>query len=117
METLDADVVIIDHGSVIAEGTVANLIASHGGAIVELIFDGKPPILDERFTAIYDGMTVRVSVDEPGREAAQILAHLGTNAEHLVDVEFIRPSLETVFLSLTGRRYDHEEEVSDVVAS
>ncbi len=117
VETLDARAVILDHGSVIVEGSVSELIASNGDAIVQLIFDGPPPKLDGDWTASYDGNTVRVSVGEPGREAAQILSRLGTDAERLVDVEFIKPSLETVFLALTGRRYVHDEEVADVVAS
>lgn len=117
VETLDARAVIVDHGSVIAEGSVSELIAGNGDAIVELVFDGAPPALDDRWKASYNGATVRVSVDEPGREAAQILANLGSDAERLLDVEFIKPSLEAVFLALTGRRYDNDEEVADVVAS
>ncbi len=85
--------------------------------MVELIFDGPPPTLEGDFTATYNGSAVRISVDDPGRDAARILAGLGADAERLVDVEFMRPSLETVFLSITGRRYDPDEEVGDVVAS
>ena len=117
VETLDARAVIIDRGSLIAEGSVPDLISNNGSAIVELVFDGSPPTLAEQFTARYNGKAVRVAVDEPGRDAARILSSLGSDAERLVDVEFFRPSLETVFLSLTGRRYVHDEEVSDVVAS
>ena len=116
VETLDARAVILDHGSVIAQGTVKELIASNGGAIVELTFDGAPPALAEQFDASYDGQTVRVSVEDPGREAARILSQLGPDAERLEGVEFINPSLETVFLALTGRRYVHDEEVGSVVA-
>lgn len=117
VETLDARAVIIDHGSVIAEGSVPDLIANNGSAVVELTFDGPPPRLGEEFTARYNGTAVRVAVDEPGRDAARILSSLGTDAERLVDLEFIRPSLESVFLSLTGRRYNPNEEVADVAAS
>ncbi|MDX1468148.1 MAG: ABC transporter ATP-binding protein [Acidimicrobiia bacterium] len=117
VEALGARVVIIDHGSVIAEGSVPDLIANSGSAVVELVFDGPPPKLGEQFTARYNGTAVRVAVDEPGRDAARILSSLGTDSERLVDLDFIRPSLESVFLSLTGRRYNPDEEVADVAAS
>ena len=117
VEALDARVVIIDHGSVIAEGSVPDLIANSGSAVVELEFDGPPPRLAAQFTARYNGTTVRVAVDEPGRDAARILSSLGTDSERLVDLDFIRPSLESVFLSLTGRRYNPDEEVANVSAS
>ncbi|MGZ4666842.1 MAG: ABC transporter ATP-binding protein, partial [Frankiaceae bacterium] len=45
VETLGAYVVLIDKGSVLARGAVAELVARHGGSVVELRFDGEAPLI------------------------------------------------------------------------
>ena len=45
VETLGASVVLIDKGSVLARGAVAELVARHGGSVVELRFDGEAPVI------------------------------------------------------------------------
>jgi hypothetical protein len=37
------------------------------------------------------------------------LPRLGSDAASLRAIEVVRPSLESVFLSVTGRRYVHDE--------
>jgi hypothetical protein len=55
-------------------------------------------------------------------ELATVLAGLGPHAERLRSAEVVRPSLESVFLALTGRRYQSDieqptaEGVDDVLA-
>ncbi len=115
VEDLEARVVIIDNGRIIAEGSITNLIAGNGGSIVELVFNGKAPIL-RGLDVTVDESVVRVRTEDPGREMGAIFAALGDEARHLQSVEIINPSLETVFLELTGRRYEPEENV-DVMAS
>jgi ABC-2 type transport system ATP-binding protein len=115
VEDLGARVVIIDHGRVIAEGAVPDLLAGNGGSVVELVFDGPPPSLDGRRTTYHDS-TIRVSVDDPARSLGPIFSELGPAAARLQSVEIIASSLETVFLQLTGRRYEPEEAL-DVMAS
>jgi ABC-2 type transport system ATP-binding protein len=121
VEVLGADVAILDHGRVIARGSVADLVAAHGGSAVELAFEGEPPALDltER-TEICDGV-VRIFTDNPAAAAAAALATLGENARLLRSIEVIKPSLEAVFLALTGRRYEAEvagaRETADVAGA
>ena len=56
--------------------------------------------------------------DDAPATAARILASLGTATQRLMGIEIIRPSLETVYLALTGRRYeDTEEETEDVATA
>lgn len=113
---LEARVVILDSGQVIADGAIPELVRGYGGAVVELAFEGDAPALGNGDKASYEGSIVRILVDDPGRDAARILGSLGRQAERLSGIEMMSPSLETVFLSLTGRRYDPKE-VTDVVAS
>lgn len=115
VEDLGARVVILDRGRIIAEGSVAELVAGNGGSIVELHFDSSPPRLQGLETTT-EGSVVRVRAQDPGRAMAAILDALGSHTRSLQGVEIINPSLETVFLELTGRRYQPEGRV-DVLAS
>ena len=53
-----------------------------------------------------------VTDDHPGPMAAAVLGSLGTDATRLVSVDLVRPSLETVFLALTGRAYASDNDGS-----
>lgn len=108
-----------DHGRVIAQGAVADLVSQHARTVVELNFHGPPPDLPIPGSCHVDGDTVRFESPQPAVDAARVLAGLGDDAERLRGLEIVKPSLETVFLALTGRRYtegtDTElEEVDDV---
>lgn len=77
-------VAIMDHGRVLAEGTVAELIARFGGRTVLRWRDAGEEMRDEP--------------EDPARALAGLLAS-GSAADIRVD----RPDLEGVFLTLTGR--------------
>lgn len=115
VEALDARVVILDHGRVLADGSVRGLISRNGGSFVELSFDGRPPSVTGRWDVAVDGEVLRVAVDDPGRAMGPLFESIGAGTRRLKSVALVTPSLESVFLSLTGRRYEHEEE-SRVVA-
>lgn len=117
VEQLDARVVIMDHGRVIARGSVDGLLSSHGASLIELTFDGTPPTLTGRWDVTTEGHVMSVTVLEPGRAVGELFEALGDAKRRLQSVEFIRPSLETVFMSLTGRQYEPEEERVDVMAT
>lgn len=115
VEALDARVVILDSGRVIADASIPDLVSNNGGGVIELIFDGVPPQLRGRWNLTIDGSSMRIVAHEPGTALRGVFDALGPAAERLQSVELIRPSLETVFMSLTGRRYEAEEEI-DVMA-
>ena len=108
IEDLDAKVVIVDHGRVIAAGSVAELTAQNGGSYVELVFEGEIPRLDDYETTTH-GSSMRVKALEPARELGSIMGALGPAASRVQSAEIIRSNLEAVFLELTGRRYEPEE--------
>ena len=111
IEQLEASVVLLDRGRVLARGPVGELVRRHGRASVHITLSVEPPPLDGVRTDVVDGVWVlRVNGDAPGTVLAGTLTRLGRHAEHVVDVEVLQPSLETVFLELTGRRL---EEASD----
>ena len=108
---LDATVAILDGGRIRARGTLTELIAEHSLGVVELTFDGPAPTLAAPTGSVHvdievDGSVVRVSTDDhPGPLAARLVGGLGADAERLVSVDLTPPSLETVFLAVTGRAY------------
>lgn len=119
VETLGASVVILDRGRVIARGGVRELLAAHATSVVEFAFaDATPPLpLPLRAEPAADGR-VRVATEEPARTIAEVSRIAYERDAPLVGVEILQPSLEAVYLALTGRRYaDADREVSDVVAS
>lgn len=77
---------IIDKGKLLALGTVAGLIASHGGKSV--------------VTTLRQGVEERHETDDAAREVARLMQH---EPQAIESVRIDRPDLESVFLSLTGR--------------
>ena len=109
IERLGASVAILEGGRIIARDTIADLIARHSETALELHFDGAAPDLGIA-NAIPDGSVLRISTDSPAQAAATALPRLGADAVRLEGIEIVRPSLESVYLSLTGRRYQGAEE-------
>jgi ABC-2 type transport system ATP-binding protein len=89
----------MDHGKLLAVGTVEELIAAHGGkATVEFELE-KLPADAGALPGVLDGRVLRVETDKPFEEVAR-LGNLGLAFSRL---EVRRATLETVFLNLTGR--------------
>jgi ABC-2 type transport system ATP-binding protein len=116
-DRLAADIVIIDHGKVIAAGTPAELKTLAGDDVLEVhvrdadALAGAAGVLatvggDPRV----DPATRRASVAVDGThrllEAVRALDHLGVAIE---DIALRRPTLDEVFLTLTGTSTDLAE--------
>jgi ABC-2 type transport system ATP-binding protein len=108
IETLDADVAFIDRGRIVARGSVAELVRTHGTSALELTFVDAVPMSARFDGAIVDGTTVRIPGGDPAARAAELLPRLGADARLLSSIEIVRPSLESVYLTVTGRRYASE---------
>jgi len=112
IEELEADVTLIDHGRVVASGALSDLVNEYGASALELSFEQAVP---ERLAllpgAVVAGTLVTIPTYDPAGTAARVLPALG-EAAGLRNVELVRPSLESVFLAVTGRRYDATAEVA-----
>jgi ABC-2 type transport system ATP-binding protein len=106
IEELDAYVAVIDRARIVARGELTDLIRQHGASALELTFETHIPAVVRVDGAVVDGSTVRIPTDDPARTAAQLLSRLGSDTAGLRAIEVVRPSLESVFLTVTGRRYD-----------
>ena len=98
--------VIIDHGRVIASGTLPELVDQTVGRhrVVTVRTDAPmlqaPPGVE---AAADDPRTLQARVTDVARELPQILASVAASGRSIEDVEVKAPSLQSVFIHLTGR--------------
>ncbi len=117
-ERLADRVVIVDHGRVITAGTPRAVIDSLGAEnIVELrprrAEDGEPEpalLLDEELSALSgvshvarDADSIRLSVTDTQRSLGALLDLLAKRELMVEDLRTHRPTLEDVFVALTGK--------------
>lgn len=111
VERLCDRVIILDEGRVVADDTLANLRSQMGSACqLRIELDRSPDALVAAITALDgvlevrvsgDGLSVRVdSIDIGLERILPVLRSAGLNCRH---VDSQRPSLEHIFLQLTGR--------------
>ncbi|MGZ4665914.1 MAG: ATP-binding cassette domain-containing protein [Frankiaceae bacterium] len=114
--------VVIDNGKVIAEGTPGQLKASVGaGALHVRLMDPQQRPAAQQVLASRLG-TVTLEADSAalsatcahGDRAAQAVALLAGAGIHIADFSLGQPSLDEVFLALTGHRA--EQDASDELA-
>ena len=115
-DRLASTLAVIDRGRVIAEGTPASMKADLGATVLEV---GLASIDDARRTAavldtlgphraMVSGTLVEVTVDDGPRAAMAGLRSLDAAAISPTTFNLRQPSLDDVFLSLTGHRTEAE---------
>ncbi len=117
---------VIDQGKVIAEGTSDELKAQVGGhrVVIALVDAADSPeaqrVLDAHgngeSTVSSDRREIDVPVDEGPEALQRVLADLGTRGICLHDAGMRRPTLDDVFLTLTGHRAEQASDSADTTA-
>ena len=110
IEDLDADVAVIDHGRIVARGGASELVGAFGSGMLELTFVDGVPAAARDAGAVVDGSSARLAAEDPAAAAAALLVQLGDAATRLRSIEVVHPSLESVFLQLTGHRFERTSE-------
>jgi ABC-2 type transport system ATP-binding protein len=115
-DQLADSIAVVDHGRVIAEGTSAGLKAKVGGERVLLTVAPESDLAAARdvLGRIADGppqvdpviRTIEAPVDGGARRMPEIVRELDAAGVLLDDLGIRRPSLDDVFLTLTGRAAD-----------
>jgi daunorubicin resistance ABC transporter ATP-binding subunit len=108
-------VAVIDHGHVIANDTPAALKAQLGDTVAELGFEDDElaerarGLLDGGSAAVErDGPTVRLSSNEGPRVLIDVLRRLDGAGMSPATLAVHQPSLDDVFLALTGRKAEEK---------
>ena len=122
-DRLADDIVVIDRGRMIAHGTADRLKTQIGGERVEIVLAQSADLLPAQ--TILGGVAVdEVQVDEAARrltagvkrgveDLKHVLTHLTDANVAVVDVGLRRPTLDDVFLSLTGHAAEEVAESSE----
>jgi len=115
-EALCDRIAVVDHGKVLAEGSLDKLLADSGAqTIVTVRYEEPVPDglaervgLTERpgVTKVEaDGDQLRVFSADPEGLLGDLVSIGAANGLHVRDASQVKPSLETAFLALTGREY------------
>ncbi|NEA58390.1 ATP-binding cassette domain-containing protein [Streptomyces sp. SID13666] len=117
-DQLAHDICVIDHGKVIARGTSDQLKAQTGGERVEVVVHERERLAEAEgvLRGFGKGDTktedhtrrITVPVDGGAKLLAEVIRDLDARGIEIDDIGLRRPTLDDVFLSLTG----HEAEVA-----
>ncbi len=113
-DQLANQICVIDHGRVIAEGTAAELKATLGGTAVEIVLadDAAAARAAAALTGVgdeepvVDGTAVRVATTSGLATTAEVVRRLEHTGLAVSSLQLRQPSLDDVFLALTGQPPD-----------
>jgi daunorubicin resistance ABC transporter ATP-binding subunit len=109
-DELADNIVVVDHGRVIADGTPAQLKSKVGGARLEITLNepndraaaALRPLTDGDVHVSHDGRRLRAPVRSGTGLATAVVRTLDQAGITVDDVEVHQPSLDDVFFALTG---------------
>jgi ABC-2 type transport system ATP-binding protein len=115
-DRLCRDIVVVDHGRVIAQGTPAQLKANLGTSVVSVTLNSPDEARQaatlvqglSSATPLVDGSTVELTVEDGPQVAVEVLRTLDNAQVTMIGLALREPSLDDVFLSLTGHKTEAE---------
>jgi ABC-2 type transport system ATP-binding protein len=120
-DRLARDIVVIDHGRVIAKGTPAQLKADLGTSVVSVTLGERDAVsravellapLSQK-PPLVENLIVELTVNDGPKAGADVLRSLDAAQITIAGLALREPSLDDVFLSLTGHKTTIEEGETD----
>jgi ABC-2 type transport system ATP-binding protein len=117
-DRLARNIIVVDHGRVIAEGTPAELKSNLGTSVVSITLNdngaaeqaaGLVASLSDK-APIIDHNIVELTVENGPKVGADVLRTLDAAGVSIAGLALREPSLDDVFLSLTGHKSEVETE-------
>jgi ABC-2 type transport system ATP-binding protein len=98
-------IVVVDHGRTVAAGTLPELVQTAGlrGRHVRLTTEGLAATVPAGFTRDGESQVLTATVNDVGRELPELLQRLAAAGLSVRDLEVRTASLQSVFLTLTGK--------------
>jgi ABC-2 type transport system ATP-binding protein len=120
-DRLADSIVVIDHGTVIAEGTSSELKGRLGSTIIEVGFDDAESTKRAREILCRIGQcdegektnSVELKVDDSARIVIEVVRALDAAHIEPASLEVREPTLDDVFLTLTGHHAEADQPESD----
>ena len=120
-DELADQIVVVDHGRVIANGTPADLKTTVGGARLEVTLNvpndaaaaAPRPLTDGDVHVSHDGRRLRAPVRSGTGLATAVVRTLDEAGITVDDVEVHQPSLDDVFFALTGHATSESDNLDD----
>ena len=111
-EKLCDQVAIVDQGKIIASGTPREIQAQTlGHSIIDLHLSAPLPpgeipaaLADEKLVFGEDRTTLNVSSARPSKTLVELVKWIDQQGIELLDIQLKRPTLEDVFIELTGKK-------------
>ncbi len=123
-DRLARDIVVVDHGRVIAEGTPAQLKADLGTSVVSVTLGDRNAVgravqlltpFSEKAPVVED-LVIELTVTDGPKAGADVLRSLDAAQITIAGLALREPSLDDVFLNLTGHKTVIEEDAEDTAA-
>ncbi|CAL9304588.1 ATP-binding cassette domain-containing protein [Streptomyces sp. NPDC052644] len=122
------EICVVDHGRVIARGTADQLKARTGGERVEVVVHAHGEIATSREVLAGFGRGGTVTVEEHTRKLtvpvtggakllAEVIRELDARGVEIDDIGLRRPTLDDVFISLTGHAAEQRDDADAAEAS
>ena len=120
-DELADEIAVVDHGRIIARGTADELKTQVGGERLEVVVHERERLSEAAGAIAPDGSasveehTKRITVAAHGgaQQLVDVVRSLGDAGIALDDIALRRPTLDDVFLSLTGRAAEERDEETD----
>jgi ABC-2 type transport system ATP-binding protein len=117
-DELADDIAVVDHGRIIARGTADELKAQVGGERIEVVvalrddIAGTVELLAPGGGATVDEHTRKITIaaDRGAEQLVEVVGRLGDAGIGVADVALRRPTLDDVFLALTGHAAEESDE-------